>query len=208
MSQNQSFIGPAQSIQALVPISVRRQSQRQNNIPNWFEQHVLDLIISPATRSFVNLIWITEAFDHFNEGHFELPEHLCQVQPALIREWNEGTKRPENVSRLRRQTVASEELTRLGLLPRGRTIVCRSREKVGKKPSKSYHPLRKYDAIYTIGEVKYGQVDYYPELPCSFLLSFCDGDAMLGAFHLADLSSVLQATHLGERKDEVVARRC
>ncbi|KAH7254799.1 hypothetical protein MRS44_016540 [Fusarium solani] len=187
MSQNQSFIGPTQSIQALIPISVQRQRQRQNNIPDWFEQHVLDSIISPATRSLINLIWITEAFDHFNEGHFELPEHLCQVQPELLREWNRRNKgageRVEASKTNSRKRGAEDTPGPVAKRENNHVPVTRERRAA---TIETIPPLRKYDAIYTVGEVDCGQIVYHHDLLNSLVLSFGDGDTMRGALSLGE----------------------
>ncbi|RSL82411.1 hypothetical protein BHE90_000131 [Fusarium euwallaceae] len=186
-SQHQSLPSPSQSME----ISTSIPAPTQNLTLNWFEQHVLDSIIPPTTRSLITLIWMTEAFDHFNDGHFELEEHLSQAQPGLLREWN------------RRNREAKErEASKTNSRKRG------AEDTPGPPIKRDNHhapvaqdeaalilqgipPLRKYDAIYTIGEVEDGQVEYYPGLPCSLMLSFGDGNTMRGAFHLADYSALL-----------------
>ncbi|KAI8654123.1 hypothetical protein NCS56_01368900 [Fusarium sp. Ph1] len=127
MSQYQSFIGPAQPIQALVPLSLQRRNK--------------------------------EARERVEGSKTISRKRGAEDTPGPI------TKRENNhmpVTRESRETAIEN-------IP----------------------PLRKYDAIYTIGEVKYGQVDDYPDLPCSLLLSFAAGDTMRGAFHLGDFSALL-----------------
>ncbi|RSM12573.1 hypothetical protein CEP52_002420 [Fusarium oligoseptatum] len=200
-SQHQSLPSPSQSME----ISTSIPAPTQNLTLNWFEQHVLDSIIPPTTRSLITLIWMTEAFDHFNDGHFELEEHLSQAQPGLLREWN------------RRNREAKErEASKTNSRKRG------AEDTPGPPIKRDNHhapvaqdeaalilqgipPLRKYDAIYTIGEVEDGQVEYYPGLPCSLMLSFGDGNTMRGAFHLADYSALLffEKRPLGLSNDRV-----
>lgn len=151
---------PDQSIQVSLTIPVARQT----DVPTWFEQHVLNSILPPTTRSLITRIWITEAFDHFNDGEFELPEHLSEAQPGLLREWN------------RRNREASElgEVSKINSRKRTAEDTPGPAAKRGNNPApirlqnrqesiEGIRPLRKYDAIYTIGEVETAPQVYCPD---------------------------------------------
>lgn len=183
-SQHQSTMGPHQTMQS--PFSIPVLSL------NWFEEHVLDSILHPTTRLLITLMWKAEAFDHFNEGEFELLEHLHLAQPGLLREWNRRSREAEECveasktnSRKRgpEETpgpVAKRENNSLPVMRESREATI-----------ENIPPFRRYDAIYLIEEAKADQVDYYPDPPCHLLFSFGDGDTMRGAFHLGDFDALL-----------------
>ncbi|RSL48352.1 hypothetical protein CEP54_012956 [Fusarium duplospermum] len=195
-SQHQSLPEPSQSMQ----VSASIPAPRQNLTLNWFEQHVLDSIIPPATRSLITLMWMTEAFDHFNDGYFELGEHLSQAQPGLLREWNRRNRetKEREVSKTNGRKRGAEDTSGPPIKRNNHHIPVAQDE--AELILQGIPPLRKYDAIYTIREVDEEQED-----PCSLLLSLGDGDTMRGAFHLADYSALLffEKRPLGLSNDRV-----
>ncbi|KAM0350569.1 hypothetical protein ACHAPU_003053 [Fusarium lateritium] len=159
---------------------------RDSETPQWLRQHMISWRIPPTSAQ--ARAWLMEAFDYFNSGRRDLPNHLVIIESQLRKEW-----RKQNAETL--ETVTPRAKRKLddgtGPSPGKRTNTgahIKSEEtSAAAMPPPSRKPLGTLKGKYAI-ETSFkccdDQTESAHETLCNIVLSPGDGTTMRGHFNM------------------------